>query len=66
MPKQWKVYLSGEIHSKWRQKITAAMKKAKLPIEFFSPLTRHADSDNCGAKIPGAEQAKFCAIIKFP
>lgn len=59
MPKQWKVYLSGEIHSNWRQKISAAAKKAKLPVEFLAPVTRHADSDDCGARILGAEDKKF-------
>lgn len=59
MPKLWKVYLSGEIHSDWRQKIVSAVKKVKLPIEFLAPVTRHGDSDNCGARILGAEQRKF-------
>ena len=59
MSKQWKVYLSGEVHSNWRQKISAAAKKEKLPIEFLAPVTRHADSDDCGANILGAEDKKF-------
>ena len=59
MPKQWKVYLSGEIHSNWRTKISAATKKAKLPIEFYAPVTNHAASDDCGVKILGAEDDKF-------
>ncbi len=59
MPKKWKVYLSGEVHSNWRQKISTASKKAKLPIEFLAPVTRHDDSDACGASILGAEEDKF-------
>ncbi len=59
MPKQWKVYLSGEIHSNWRNKIKTAVKKAKLPIEFYAPVTDHPASDNCGAKILGGEDKKF-------
>jgi YtoQ family protein len=59
MPKTWKVYLSGEVHSKWRQQISAAAKRAKLPIEFLTPVTIHADSDDCGVKILGAEETKF-------
>jgi YtoQ family protein len=59
MAKKWKVYLSGEIHSNWRSRITAAAKKAKLPIEFYAPVTDHAASDDCGVKILGAETDKF-------
>jgi nucleoside 2-deoxyribosyltransferase len=46
--KEWRVYLSGEIHSKWRDEIIRACKKARLPITFYSPVTNHAASDNCG------------------
>jgi len=59
MPKKWKVYLSGEIHSNWRTKITSASKRAKLSVEFYSPVTKHDDSDNCGVAILGEESAKF-------
>jgi YtoQ family protein len=59
MPKRWKVYLSGEIHSNWRTKTTAATKKAKLPIDFSSPVTNHSYSDDCGIKILGKEDTKF-------
>ena len=59
MAKQWKVYLSGEIHSNWRGKITGAARKAKLPVEFYAPVTNHDASDNCGVKILGGEAEKF-------
>lgn len=59
MPKQWKVYLSGEVHSDWRDEISAAVQKNNLPIEFLAPVTIHADSDACGAAILGAEENKF-------
>lgn len=59
MSKQWKVYLSGEIHSKWRNRISSAAKKTKLPIEFYAPVTNHSASDDCGAKILGQEDDKF-------
>jgi len=59
MSKQWKVYLSGEIHSNWRIKIMSASKKAKLPIEFYAPVTDHDASDNCGVAILGDEEQKF-------
>ena len=57
--KEWRVYLSGEIHSKWRDEIIRACKKARLPITFYSPVTNHAASDNCGIRILGDETKKF-------
>lgn len=59
MPKTWKVYLSGEVHSNWRTKIISAARKAKLPIDFYSPVTSHAASDSCGVRILGKEPDKF-------
>jgi YtoQ family protein len=59
MPKKWKVYLSGEIHSNWRSKINSAARKAKLPIEFSAPVTNHSASDDCGVEILGKETDKF-------
>jgi YtoQ family protein len=59
MAKKWEVYLSGEIHSKWRQKIISAARKMRLPIEFSAPVTDHAASDDCGVRILGKETEKF-------
>lgn len=55
----WTVYLSGEIHSDWRDQITIGSEKAGLPISFLSPVTVHEDSDNCGVEILGAEENNF-------
>jgi len=52
-----KVYLSGEIHTDWRDQIIAAA--AGLPVTFASPVTDHAASDDCGVAIMGAEDDKF-------
>lgn len=57
--KEWDVYLSGEIHSDWREEIETAAIKANLPIQFYSPVTDHDSSDNCGDKILGSESNKF-------
>lgn len=59
MAKKWNVYLSGEIHSNWRNKIKGAAKKAKMPVDFFSPVTDHKASDECGVKILGSEVKNF-------
>jgi YtoQ family protein len=55
MNRTWTVYLSGEIHTDWRQRIAAAVKAADLPVVLTSPVTDHAASDECGVRILGAE-----------
>ena len=52
-----KVYLSGEIHTDWRDQITDGA--SGLDIVFSGPVTDHAASDDCGVRILGAEQNKF-------
>jgi len=51
------VYLSGEIHTDWREQIIAGAQG--LDIAFNSPVTDHAASDNCGVNILGAEGDKY-------
>ena len=51
------VYLSGEIHTDWRQQITQGAKG--LDVSFSGPVTDHAASDDCGVAILGAEPDKF-------
>ena len=53
------VYLSGEIHSDWREEIIQLCDKEDLSIEFSSPNTNHESSDNCGVEILGAEEKNF-------
>ncbi len=55
----WTVYLSGEIHTDWREKIAAGIAKAKLPVTLLGPVTDHASSDDCGVDILGAEDNDF-------
>jgi YtoQ family protein len=55
----WKIYLSGEIHSNWREEIIETTEKEHLPIKFFGPVTDHDASDDCGVKILGHEENKF-------
>ncbi|MEQ6249178.1 YtoQ family protein [Sulfitobacter sp. HNIBRBA3233] len=52
-----KVYLSGEIHTDWRERIVAGAQD--LDVVFDSPVTDHAASDDCGVAILGAEPDKF-------
>ena len=55
----WNVYLSGEIHTAWREEIAEGVKAAGLPIELYAPITVHADSDDCGAVILGEPESAF-------
>ena len=55
----WKVYLAGEIHSDWRERIADGVQAAGLDVELLAPVTDHAASDDCGAAILGAEDDKF-------
>lgn len=59
MTRTWTVYLSGEIHSDWREQIAAGAKGASLPVQFTSPVTHHESSDDCGVAILGPEDAPF-------
>lgn len=52
-----RVYLSGEIHTDWREQITEGAKG--LDVSFSAPVTDHAASDDCGVAILGAERDKF-------
>jgi len=45
---EWNVYLSGEIHTDWRQKIIDSCEENELPISFSSAVTDHAASDAAG------------------
>lgn len=55
----WSVYLSGEIHSDWRERIQSGVAEANLPVELHSPVTDHDSSDDCGVEILGAEGNDF-------
>jgi len=55
----WTVYLSGEIHTNWRDELKNKSKSLNLPIVFTGPVTDHELSDDCGVKILGSENSKF-------
>jgi YtoQ family protein len=55
----WNIYLSGEIHSDWREKIARGIKDAGLPVNLSAPVTDHGSSDDCGDSILGAEEQAF-------
>jgi YtoQ family protein len=55
----WSVYLSGEIHSDWRDAIASGIEQAGLPVRLSSPVTNHSASDDCGVDILGNESDPF-------
>ena len=52
-----KVYLSGEIHTDWREQIVDGA--GGLDVRFNSPVTDHDASDMCGVEILGEEDKPF-------
>jgi YtoQ family protein len=55
----WSIYLSGEIHTDWRERIEQGAAAANLDVRFATPVTHHEASDDCGVAILGAEPNKF-------
>ena len=55
----WHVYLSGEVHTDWRERIEEGARAAALDVTFTAPVTHHEASDDCGVAILGAEPEKF-------
>lgn len=52
------VYLSGEIHTDWRQQIMQGCNELGLNVEFTSAVTNHEASDAAGDCL-GAEEQPF-------
>ena len=52
------VYVSGEIHTDWREQIERGAQALDLPIDFTSAVTGHADSDAAG-DVLGAQSEPF-------
>ena len=53
------VYLSGEIHTDWRERIERAAVSAGLDLQFTAPVTDHAASDAAGTAILGEQEQPF-------
>jgi len=52
------VYLSGEIHTDWRQRLKAGCESHNLSIIFTSAVTNHEDSDAAG-DVLGEESTSY-------
>ena len=58
-----KVYLSGEIHTDWRQQIIDGAAKEQLPVSFTSAVTDHEASDAAGDML-GVESDNYWRDMK--
>ena len=59
----WIVYLSGEIHTDWRQQIIDGAAKEQLPVSFTSAVTDHEASDAAGDML-GVESDNYWRDMK--
>jgi len=53
------IYLSGEIHSDWRDRIVSGARERGLEATFSAPVLDHEASDACGVDILGEEADPF-------
>jgi len=53
------IYLSGEIHTDWRERIAEGLESANLNLNIYAPITNHEASDNVGVRILGDEEKPF-------
>ena len=57
--RSWDVYLSGEIHSDWRERVERGIAEAGLPVSLSAPVTDHSASDDAGTGTLGEESEAF-------
>ncbi len=53
------IYLSGEIHTDWRERIERGAADAGLDVRFTAPVTDHAASDAAGTAVLGDQGDAF-------
>jgi YtoQ family protein len=56
---RWQVYLSGEIHTDWRERIERGAEAAGLELDFTGPVTDHSASDAAGTAVLGEQESAF-------
>ena len=52
----WNIYLSGEIHTDWRERIIDGTKSAGISAAFTSAVTDHSASDAAGDLLSPSSQ----------
>lgn len=53
------VFLSGEVHSSWRDKIISECRARQLPVDFRTPVVTHDKSDGIGEQVLGQQPGPF-------
>ena len=53
------LYLSGEIHSQWRDELASTLQQLNIEAKLLSPVTDHQASDDCGTDILGDEPTAY-------
>lgn len=61
---RFNVYLSGEIHTEWRDEVRRGAEAAGLDVEFTAPVTDHPASDAAGDHL--GETDSFSGAITSP
>lgn len=56
---KYSIYLSGEIHTDWREQIISGLKAEGIEANIYSPITNHEASDEVGVRILGEEEKPF-------
>lgn len=56
---KYSIYLSGEIHSDWRERISNGLKEHGIEVDVYAPITDHEASDEVGVRILGPEESNF-------
>ena len=51
-PMIWTIYLSGEVHTPWREELKEQAAARGLPVRFTSAVTDHPASDAAGDHLP--------------
>lgn len=58
------IYLAGEVHSAWRQRLRDLVGQRNLPVRFVAPLDEHDRSDSVGEDILGEQPtARFRDLV---
>jgi YtoQ family protein len=53
------VYLAGQIHDNWRDKVAQKAREKNLPLTFVAPQTNHDRSDDIGEEILGKQPSNL-------
>jgi YtoQ family protein len=62
----WQIYLAGEIHTDWRERIEHGATAAGLDLRFTAPVTNHAASDAAGTAILGEQETRSGTTTSVP